>query len=108
LDKNRMLYIIDLGTGFTPGMYRPEAETNFMQGNINAREMLYMLGRTVWQLWDDEFSPELLVPAEGALPPAIDEMVQAFCSNEIDSTSRVVDMWEKYRFILEHAVEEAV
>lgn len=76
LDKNRRLYVIDLGVGFTQGMYRPEAEENIVQGKVNGREMLYMLGRTVWQLWDDEFSPELVVPGGGTLPPVIDEMVQ--------------------------------
>ena len=82
-------------------MYRPEAEENLMQGKINGREMLYMLGRTVWQLWDDEFSPELMVPAERALPPAIYEIVQEFCSNKIDATWRAMDMWEKYPLILD-------
>ena len=48
LDENHRLYVIDLGVGFMPGMYRPEAEENIMQGKINGREMLYMLGRTVW------------------------------------------------------------
>lgn len=80
LDKNQKVYVIDLGVGFTPGMYRPEAEEHIMRGGINGREMLYMLGRTLWQLWDDEFSPELRVPAEGMLPQVIEKMVQDCCS----------------------------
>jgi hypothetical protein len=50
------LWVIDLGSGLTLGMYRLEAEKNILFGNVEARDMLYTIGKTVWQLWDDEFS----------------------------------------------------
>jgi hypothetical protein len=87
LDKHGHLWVIDLGTGLTPGMYRPENENN-------------ILGRTVWELWDSEFPRELRIPTEGMLPPVIGEFVLECCS-EVDPKLQVVDIWGKYQNMLE-------
>lgn len=108
--ENQKLDIIDLGCGLTPGMYRPEAENDILMGKMKSKDMLYTLGRTVWELWDDEYeySTEQRVPIEGSLPPVIENIVKECCSEELDPTLRVVDVQEKYRLCLEEIAKESV
>jgi hypothetical protein len=47
------------------------------------------------------FPTELRVPAEGKLPPVIEELVRECCVEEVDPTLQVVDVWGKYRTLLE-------
>jgi hypothetical protein len=82
-------------------MYRPENESKVLRGEMEVRDMLYIIGRTVWQLWDDEFPMELRVPAEGMLPPVIEELVRECCSEEVDPILQIVDIYERYGKMLE-------
>lgn len=100
LDKHGHLWVIDLGAGLTPGMYRPENERKVLRCEMEAWDMLYNLGRTVWELWDGEFPRDLRVPTEGMLPPVIGELVRECCS-EVDPKLQVVDIWGKYQNRLE-------
>ena len=55
--KKRELHVIDLGSGLTTGKYRPESERSILGfgGKMEPRDMLYMFGKTVWDLYDKEY-----------------------------------------------------
>lgn len=105
--KNRTLHVIDLGSGLTMGMYRPESERKIMGvgGKMESRDMLYTFGRTVWDLYDEEYPEELRVPLEGSLPPLIERMVTECCEDEVDPALRIVDIRDKYQLLLQEAAE---
>jgi hypothetical protein len=48
------LYFVDLAGGLTDGFYREEAFDDLFDGNVNAKEGMYILGKTLWQLWTKE------------------------------------------------------
>ena len=48
------LYFIDFAGGLTDGFYREESFNELADGNVNAKEGLYILGKTLQQLWTKE------------------------------------------------------
>lgn len=44
------LYFVDLVGGLTDGFYREEAFDDLFDGNVTAKEGMYILGKTLWQL----------------------------------------------------------
>jgi serine/threonine protein kinase len=99
-DKDRIT-IIDLGGGLTLGMYRPEAEWDILQGRITGRDMLFGVGRTLWELFDPEYPEGIRVPEEGSLPLVIRDLIRECCAEDIDPNLKVADIWEKYHAALE-------
>jgi hypothetical protein len=65
-DITCQILIIDLGGGLTEGWYKPGSEFKMMHRTIDARDALYILGKTLWELWTSD------VP-EGTLPDSIPE-----------------------------------
>ena len=64
------LYFVDFAGGLTGGFYREEAINELAEGNVNAKEGMYILGKTLWQLWtkkhpsvEDRLSEHVLKPA---------------------------------------------
>jgi len=45
------LFFIDFAGGITDGFYPPESEADLQDGKVDARTGMYILGKTVWQLW---------------------------------------------------------
>lgn len=105
LGENHDLHIIDLGGGLTEGMYRLEAKDDILQGRIKPKDMLYTFGRTVWDLWDPEFTGVEKRPQNGRLPTLIEEMVME-CSNDDVENQEILHMWERYESRLEQAARE--
>ena len=107
--KKRKLHLIDLGAGITRGMYRPEAESNILRGDITGRDMLYTLGRTLWELWDSEsFLADLLhtLPVDGSLPSIIERMIKECCSEQVSPTAHVTDFSKIYKILIAEVVKE--
>lgn len=50
-DADGELYFIDFGGGFTEGMYREERLNHIWFKGLDASDALFMLGRTIWELW---------------------------------------------------------
>ena len=46
-----LLFFVDFGGGITKGFYREEASDDLLDGKIHPREALYILGKTLLQLW---------------------------------------------------------
>jgi hypothetical protein len=100
------MFIIDLGAGQMIRMYQPEAERRVTRCEMTQTDMLYSIGRTVWEVWDPEFLLELRVPMDGSLPEVIEKIVRECCSEAADSALRVVDMWQRYRNELDKLLVE--
>jgi len=45
------VYFIDFAGGLTDGFYPPESEGNLEHRKVDARTGIYILGKTMWQLW---------------------------------------------------------
>lgn len=48
------LYFIDFAGGLTAGFYREESINELADGNVNAKEGMYILSKMLWQLWMKE------------------------------------------------------
>jgi hypothetical protein len=48
------LYFVDFAGGLTEGFYREESINELADGNVNSKEGMYILGKTLWQLWMKE------------------------------------------------------
>jgi tRNA A-37 threonylcarbamoyl transferase component Bud32 len=64
------LYFIDFAGGLTDGFYREESINELADGNVNATEGMYVLGKTLWQLWtkkhpkaEDQLAEQVPEPA---------------------------------------------
>ena len=80
-DHDKSLFIVDLGDGFSEGMYLEEAVRASGQGSILAAHMLYTLGRTVWELWIDDVPPgDRSEKAPDSLPLVICGLINDCCS----------------------------
>lgn len=60
------VFFIDLGGGLTEGWYKPGSEFKMMHRTVEARDALYIIGKTLWELWTSD------IP-EGELPDSIPE-----------------------------------
>lgn len=75
--RDRSLFVVDLGSGFTHGMHMRDATR---RSPILAEHMLYTLGRTVWELWLDDAPPDDEKEAAPArFPPLIRSLVDECC-----------------------------
>jgi hypothetical protein len=48
---NGEIFFIDFGPGLSGGMYREERGADIRRGKITAEGGVYILGKTLWQLW---------------------------------------------------------
>lgn len=99
-NDKKTLQIVDLGSGLTDGMYRPESERNILRGKMTGRDMCYTFGKTVSHLYHDENDDVL--PIE-SLPPLIQKIVVECCGNDLEPSIRVEDVWRKYGSLLANA-----
>jgi hypothetical protein len=60
------IFFIDLGGGLTEGWYKPESEFKMIHRTVDAGDALYILGKTIWELFTSD------IP-EGKLPDSIPE-----------------------------------
>ena len=60
------IFFIDFGGGLTEHWYKPDSECNLLLGSVDARDALYILGKTLWELWTSD------IP-EGELPDSVPE-----------------------------------
>jgi hypothetical protein len=88
--SNGKIFFIDLGGGLTEGWYKPGLEFKIMHQMIDARNALYILGKTLWELWTSD------IP-EGTLPNSIPESARKVIVNCCVS--------EKYNSIEEVRIE---
>ena len=49
--SNGGLYFIDFAGGFTDGFYPPESKGDLVDGKVDARTGIFILGKILWQLW---------------------------------------------------------
>ena len=81
------LFFVDFGGGITKGFYREEAWDNLMDGKIHPREALYILGKTLWQLWMAKH-PQL---SDQLSAVDIPEMVRSIIVDSIDGGVNTMD-----------------
>src|SRR5208282_1340605 len=62
------LFFIDFAGGLTEGFYREKSFDDLVMGKINGKDAIYILGKTLWQLWTLEHPRE-----EDKLPDRIPE-----------------------------------
>ena len=53
--SDRALFFIDFGVGITRGMFNPEREKKIMFEGPEAVDALYILGMTLWWLWNIDY-----------------------------------------------------
>ena len=63
------IFFIDFGGGLTEGWYKPGSDFKLLFRPVEARDALYILGKTLWELWTSD------IP-EGELPTSILEPAQ--------------------------------
>ena len=92
-NTDNAIFIVDLGGGFSEGMYLRTALRTFKngEGSILPSEMLYTLGRTVWELWIDDVPPEdEKAKAPNTLLPLIRSLVDECCGGiQFESVTEV-------------------
>jgi len=73
------IYFIDFSGGLTEGFFRKEAFDDLIHGRVTAREGLYILGKTLWQLWtkkhpaaEDQLGDEIPEPARGIIHDCVE------------------------------------
>ena len=93
-DRDRALFIVDLGEGFSEGMYLKDALRASGHGSILAEHMLYTLGRTVWELWIDDVPPEdQSEKPPDSLPPLICSLITGCCKGRFKTVQEVSDYY---------------
>lgn len=86
------IFIVDLGDGFSAGMYLREAMKTPAGGSVLPKHMLYTLGRTIWELWIDDVPPdEETTGAPAHFPSVIRSLVDNCCLGGTFKTVREVE-----------------
>jgi hypothetical protein len=69
-ERHGEIFFIDFGPGMTEGMYRQQRGTVIRRNKANAEDGMYILGKTLWQLWcsdvptdEDQLERVVCVPA---------------------------------------------
>lgn len=94
-NKDMSLFVVDLGTGFTEGMHLQEATRAFGGVSILPYQMVYTLGRTLWELWMDDIPPvDENEEAPGSLPVIIQKLVKECClEKQFKSVAEVKEVY---------------
>jgi hypothetical protein len=85
------IYFIDFAGGLTEGFYPEESEYDLCCGKVDPKDALYILGKTLWQLWINDIPTNVL--PDGIPDPPRSIIYDCCVARKFNSIAEMQQAW---------------